>query len=176
MPALFWITACIISYFLLVAVHETGHFLAGWIAGIPRRDMRIRLFTFPQHVALWTGERWVAPAEFDPYLAKMQACLPTTGRLFLYTAGGFIFETLFVAAASGAALLLGFPWIALVLTGMSLWLLTSYILFMDLPFTLRHCVPCGDLSGLWWIAPWSATALALALFAVRIPLALAASP
>jgi hypothetical protein len=165
MLTLFWITACVVSFFMFVAVHETG---------IPRRDMRIRLLAFPQHVALYTGEKWVAPAEFEPYLAKMQACLPTVPRMFLYTAGGFVFETVFVAAACVIALALGYKWIALVVGGMSLWLLASYILFMDLPGTLRYKVPCGDLSGLWWIKPWAAVSLAMAMFAVRVPLVWAA--
>src|SRR5947207_2910887 len=45
--------ACI---FVLIAVHEAGHFLAGWVGGIPVGEMR--LLTFPQHVALRDGEEW----------------------------------------------------------------------------------------------------------------------
>ena len=38
--------------FTLIAVHEAGHYLAGLTAGIPASVMKIRLLTFPQHVAL----------------------------------------------------------------------------------------------------------------------------
>jgi hypothetical protein len=36
--------------FSLIAAHESDHYLAGMIAGIPARDMRIVLLAFPQHV------------------------------------------------------------------------------------------------------------------------------
>ena len=74
--------------FGLITVHEFGHFLAGWAGGIPAGDMRVRLLTFPQHVALRFQDRWVSPFELDPYLATMSRHLVTTPRLFLYTAGG----------------------------------------------------------------------------------------
>jgi hypothetical protein len=45
--------------FGLIAVHETGHYLAGIWAGIPAREMRLVLFTFPQHVAIRDGEQWL---------------------------------------------------------------------------------------------------------------------
>jgi len=43
------------AYFAIVTVHEVGHYLAGLLIGIPRRDLRIRLLCFPQHVALRDG-------------------------------------------------------------------------------------------------------------------------
>jgi hypothetical protein len=163
----YWTVACLGCVFVLIAIHEAGHYLAGWVGGIPARDMRLRLLTFPQHVALRVDDRWVSPGEFEPYLAKMRACLPTSPRLFLYTAGGFLLETLFAAGAVGAALALGYRWPAQVVALCSAWLLGSYVLLMDLPFTLRHRVPCGDLSGLWWVARVPAAVLAVVLFAVR---------
>jgi hypothetical protein len=42
--------------FALIAVHETGHYIAGLTAGIPATAMKIRLLTFPQHVALRDGD------------------------------------------------------------------------------------------------------------------------
>jgi len=49
--------------FVLIAVHEVGHYLAGLTAGIPARDMRVVLLAFPQHVALRDGELWVSPVK-----------------------------------------------------------------------------------------------------------------
>jgi hypothetical protein len=48
---------------VLIVVHETGHYLAGLTAGIPHGDMRICLFTFPQHVTIRDGESWVSPTQ-----------------------------------------------------------------------------------------------------------------
>jgi hypothetical protein len=167
---LYWSLACFGCLFVLVAVHETGHYLAGWVGGIPVRDMRIRLLTFPQHVALLVNGTWVSPAspgEFEKYLAKMQACLPTPPRLFLYTAGGFLVETVVAVIVVCVALALGYRWPAQVVALCSSWLLASYVLLMDLPQTLRTGMPCGDLSGLWRIARLSTAVLAIVLFAVR---------
>jgi hypothetical protein len=43
---------CAVAVFGLIAVHECGHYFAGAAGEIPRDAMKIRLFTFPQHVAL----------------------------------------------------------------------------------------------------------------------------
>ena len=93
MLLVFWTSAMLACYFLLVSVHEVGHYLAGWAAGIPAAEMRIRLFTFPQHVALRDGERWVLPFDLESYFAVMRRHLLTTPRLYLYTAGGMLLET-----------------------------------------------------------------------------------
>jgi hypothetical protein len=61
--------ACI---FVLIAIHEAGHFLAGWVGGIPVSAMRFRLLTFPQHIALRDGDEWVAPFDLERYVAVMQ--------------------------------------------------------------------------------------------------------
>lgn len=58
--------------FVLIAVHEAGHFLAGLAGGIPVSQMRIRLLTFPQHVALRDGDEWVSPVrDLERYVATM---------------------------------------------------------------------------------------------------------
>lgn len=41
--------ACVI---VLIAIHESGHYLAGLALGIPAKQMQLRLFTFPQHLAV----------------------------------------------------------------------------------------------------------------------------
>jgi hypothetical protein len=41
----------IVIAFVLTPVHETGHYLAGRLGGIPAGDMRIVLLAFPQRVA-----------------------------------------------------------------------------------------------------------------------------
>jgi hypothetical protein len=137
---------------LLVSVHEAGHYLAGRAAGIPAAEMRIRLLTFPQHVALRDGERWVPPFDLGPYLAVMRRNLRTAPRLYLYTAGGMLLETAFMLAVCVLALRWGQQWLALLVAGMSLGILLVYLAAMNVPMAIRRGHPWGDVSGLWWLA------------------------
>ena len=141
--------ACI---FVLIAVHEAGHFLAGWAGGIPVGDMRIRLLTFPQHVALRDGEEWVTPFDLARYVAIMQRHLGYGARLFLYTAGGMILGSVFTVAASVLAKEAGFSGMAIMIAAQSLGMGLIYIFVMDLPMALRRGYPWGDASGMWFIA------------------------
>src|SRR5215471_14270994 len=123
MLLVFWTSAILACYFLLVSVHEVGHYLAGWAAGIPTSEMRIRLFTFPQHVALREGERWVPPFDLESYLVGMRRHLLTTPRLYLYTAGSMLLETVFMLAVCVLALRWGQQWLVLLVAAMSLGML-----------------------------------------------------
>lgn len=165
-----WAVLGLGCFFVLVAVHELGHYLAGWFGGIPRSEMRIRLLTFPQHVALRDGDRWVRPMELDSYLSVMQRHLRTTPRLYLYTAGGMLLETAFTTTVSVIFLLLGFPKLALIIAGLSLWLWVVYIVLMDVPMAIRRGYPWGDISGMWWLAKGPTLLLATAMLLVRVGL------
>lgn len=81
------------AYMAIVAVHECGHYCAGLVIGVPRRNMRIRLLTFPQHIALRDGDEWVSPVETDRYIRLAEPLMPTTATALLFVAGGFILET-----------------------------------------------------------------------------------
>ncbi len=157
--------ACI---FGLIAVHECGHFLAGWVGGIPVKDMRIRLLTFPQHVALRFEDRCVSPLELEPYLATMWRHLVTTPRLFLYTAGGHLLETLFTVVAVVVLVQLDWPKLAFMVAMMSTFLVGIGVLVMDLPIAWFRGHPCGDVSGMWRLAKLPTLGLVLAMFAIRI--------
>ena len=141
--------ACI---FVLIAVHEAGHFLAGWAGGIPFGEMRIRLLTFPQHVALRDGEEWVTPFDLERYVAIMRRHLGSGARLFLYTAGGMLLGTVFTVAASVLAKEAGYSGMAIMIAAQSLGMGLVYIFLMDLPMALRRGYPWGDVSGMWFIA------------------------
>ena len=82
-----------VAYMALVTVHECGHYCAGLAIGVPRRNMRIRLLTFPQHVALRDGDEWISPVQTDRYILLAEPLMPTTATALLFVAGGFIFET-----------------------------------------------------------------------------------
>ena len=167
MLLVFWTSAILACYFLLVAVHEVGHYLAGWAAGIPAAEMRIRLFTFPQHVALRDGERWVLPFDLESYFAVMRRHLLTTPRLYLYTAGGMLLETAFLLAVCLLALQWSQQWLVLLVAGMSLGILLVYVVVMDVPMAIRRGYPWGDVSGLWWLAKAPTVVLILGMLMIR---------
>ena len=154
--------------FGLICVHECGHFLAGWLGGMPARDMRIRLLAFPQHVALRSEDRWVSPFELGPYLVAMSRYLVTTPRLFLYTAGGLLVETLFSVVAVIALVQSGWLKLAFMVALMSACLFGGAVLVLDLPLAWRRGHPCGDVSGLWALAKVPTALLVLSLLAIRI--------
>ena len=164
---LFTYASCVV---VLIVVHECGHFLAGWIGGIPLAEMRIRLLTFPQHVALRSEGRWVGPHELEPYLATMFRYLTTTPRLYLYTAGGFLSETLFTVAATVLFVQLGLPKMALLVAAMSLGMNLIAVLVLDLPLSWRIGHPAGDVSGLWALAKLPTALVVLGMLAIRIAL------
>ncbi len=71
--------------FVLIVVHESGHYLAGLVGGIPARDMRIRLFCFPQHVVLRSADQWVSPvslARIHVGLGERDAALTQLERAY----------------------------------------------------------------------------------------------
>jgi len=158
-------TGCI---FGLICVHECGHFLAGSVGGIPARDMRIRLLTFPQHVALRFENRWVSPFELEPYLATMSRHLVTTTRLYLYTAGGLIVETLFSVVTVIALVQSGWPHWAFMVALMSSCLFGIAVLVLDIALAWLRGHPCGDVSGLWALAKLPTAMFVLALLVVRV--------
>jgi hypothetical protein len=162
-----WAIAILAGYLLLVGVHELGHYLAGRIVGIPAAEMRIRLFNFPQHVALRDGERWVPPFDLESYLAVMRRHLVTTPRLYVYTAGAMLLETAFVLTVCLLALQCGLPWLVLLVAGMSLGMMLVYLVLMDIPMAIRRGHPWGDVSGLWWLAKAPTVGLMLGMLLVR---------
>lgn len=155
---------------LLIAVHECGHYLAGALAGIPVREMRIRLLTFPQHVALREDGRWVSPVEAEPYFAAMQRHLRTAPRLYFYAAGGQFTESALTTATCLGLLAAGRPRIASIFVEMSLWLFVLGVLAVDLLPAWRAGRPMGDVSGMWAVAKAPTALLIAALLALRLGL------
>jgi membrane-associated protease RseP (regulator of RpoE activity) len=87
--AVFWTFLLMLAIVLsLIAVHEAGHFLAGIVAGIPARDMRIVLLAFPQHVAQRDGDRWVSPIkDIERFITVSRRHLASRSAAFLWVAG-----------------------------------------------------------------------------------------
>lgn len=93
--------------FVLIIVHESGHYLAGLVGGIPARDMRMRLFCFPQHVVLRSADHWVSGENIDEYVDVVWRYLKTTARVYLYVSGGLLFETVFTGTITPSSLTSG---------------------------------------------------------------------
>lgn len=155
----------------LIVVHETGHFLAGWLGGIPARDMRLVLCSFPQHVALRDGGEWVSPVQdIRRYIAISERHLVSRWAAFQWVAGGMLLELACTAAVCAAAILSGYRAVAFWTACISLGMYVINVGLMDLPWALKYRCAAGDTSGLWQIAPWPAVVLSLVMAASRIGL------
>jgi hypothetical protein len=114
------LVANIALLFILITVHECGHWFFGRLAGIPSGQMRIRLLIFPQQVQLRGPDGWISVSTFDRYFDRLRELVPSRSGKFVYVVGGFIFETVFLAFAT---VILGFQgyWLyAIVAPGVSL--------------------------------------------------------
>ncbi len=154
--------ACVVAVFAIIAAHEYGHYLAGAIGGIPWDVMEVRLFEFPQHVALRRKGRWLHPQrDYDGYVTTSLLFLRSRIHAGFYVAGGLLIQTLaFVALVAGLAVA-GTP--RLILTPL-VWALVSVpglYLISDLLSTRSKRKPCGDFSFLWVISPVASAFLAL---------------
>jgi hypothetical protein len=145
------LTFYVTSVFLLISVHEAGHYLAGLCAGIPASVMRIRLLRFPQHVALRDGGEWVSPvSDIQRYIDLLSRYLKTTPRMYAYVSGGLVLETVFTVCVSGALIVVGRPKIAFALAGLSLLLILPWLVIDGISVCRGRST--GDLSGLWFLS------------------------
>jgi hypothetical protein len=155
--------------FALIAVHEIGHFILGWIGGLPARDMKLRLLAFPQHVALRDGAEWISPVrDIRRYVEVTRRHFRTRAAAFAWVAGGMMLELLWTGAVCGAALLGGYREIAFWAACVSLGMYAINVGLMDLPWALRYRTAAGDTSGLWEIAHWPAVIFSVCMAASRI--------
>lgn len=140
--------------FVLIVVHECGHYLAGLTGGMPARDMRLALFVFPQHVAVFDGHEWVSPVrDIRRYIAVTWRHLDSRGAAFRWVAGGMTLELAFTAGLWGAAMGAGYRGVAFWAACVSLAMYAINVGLMDLPWAFRYRHAVGDTSGLWQIAP-----------------------
>jgi hypothetical protein len=142
-----------IAYYVIVVVHEAGHYLAGILIGIPAREMKIVLSKFPQHVALKDGEQWVSPVETSRYVQLAERFMPTTSKALTFVAGGFILETLFLLSWVMLRLPFHHVVISLALMMTLLYLITDVVMF------LKTRQAGMDFSALYSISPFCGGAL-----------------
>jgi hypothetical protein len=156
---------------VLIVVHEAGHYLAGWVGGLPPRGMKLVLLAFPQHVALRDGDEWVSPVrDIHRYVAVSSRHLRSRWAAFGWVAGGMIVELLFTTTVWTVAVASGYDRLAFCVAFVSLGMYVINVCLMDLPWALRHRCAAGDTSGLWQIARGPAVLFAAAMLGGRIAL------
>jgi hypothetical protein len=160
------VTAFYLAVFaVIIVVHELGHYFAGWAAGIPRRHMRVCLWSFPQHVALRSANGWVSPKTLDQYIATMCEYLPATRSMFLYVAGGFALETVFTVFLGFSMTAAGFRKPAYVIVLLSTFGVLWWLI-LDSLMILRGR-NSGDFSGLWALSKRGTLFFIVAILSVR---------
>ncbi len=165
--------------FGIITIHEMGHYLAGLTAGIPQREMKVHLFTFPQHVALRDGDSWVSPVDTERYVRISRLHLSTRAAAFRYVAGGLVVETIFTTIFCITSHHLGWNFIAFwaAVLSLAIYAINLFLFFVvgaisffvkDIPLALSRRLPYGDISGLWDIYRLPAVLLVVAGLIIRI--------
>jgi hypothetical protein len=85
---------CLIAIFLIIIIHECGHFLGGYFSGIPADQMKICLWTFPQYVALKDGESWIRPKDRERFVSISMKFLKTKNKAIVFIASGLVIQTI----------------------------------------------------------------------------------
>ena len=145
---------CTAAVFVMIALHECGHFIAGMAAGIPANQMKIRLAVFPQHVAIRDGDEWLSPVgNSQRYIARSMTMIKDKKGAIVYLSGGLLTQTLVFAVFVLLGRSLGVPRLWVTPVTCALVALPVLYLLADL-FVARHANhPCGDFSWLWKISP-----------------------
>lgn len=155
-------------FFVLIAVHESGHYLAGWAGGIPARDMRIRLLSFPQHVDLRDGDEWVSPVlDLPRFVGIQKRQFTTLIRVYLFVSGGLITETVFAVVVVVAFIESGWRSLAF-FVAFSTFCLNARYLVLDAPSAIVRRKAFGDFSGLWTMAWVPTVLLVVGLLTIRV--------
>ena len=139
----------------LFIIHETGHYLAGRIIGIPGNHMNIQLLALPPHVALSGKDGgWISPADHEQFINRLSDFSSEAWRDYVFVAGGHATELLVVLGITAAALFTGSGILlqsAKLFVFFSLMLSAIYLL-IDVFHTFKYRYPSGDFSGQWMIS------------------------
>lgn len=153
------------AIYLIIAIHEAGHYMAGrWVVGIPFSEIAIVMTEVPQHVALRGKDEWVSPQDFERYGDLYQRYDPELEHLTVYVGAGLVLQTLGVALGAVALASAGQAGIGRWIVRLSL-IMTLFYLLYDLVFTWKRGAPAGDVSAIGAVSPWSAV-VTLVLFFV----------
>jgi len=159
----------------LILIHESGHFLAGYILGIPKNKMKIGfinkekkknfihtiVFSVTPHLALLDQENQkIMPSpnsnQMKKYVDILEYYIPSEKKMFWFVAGGHIFEftvLMLIVMISMLSRIKAFQLIALQVTRMALILTTIYLLTELFYFVKSKELTGGDFTGQWEISP-----------------------
>jgi hypothetical protein len=171
---IFWqiFFANIILVFVLIGIHEVGHWVMGLIAGIPYRNMKIRMFTFPQQVFLRDEQDWVSVSNYERYHSILNKYVPTSKGKYLYVSGGFLFETIFLVIYSLILWKYDFWLYAAVASGLSLMMFLVYLFAMDIPQSKSLKKPWGDTTILFSLSQKPTILVVSVMILIRVVLAI----
>ena len=141
---------------ILLAIHETGHYSAGRLVGIPGTKMRVVLFQWPPHVAVRADATgWVTPnpTDMNRYVEILNQHTRRARDHFVFVGGGHGAEWLAVMGIAGSALAIDHAVLLDAAGRFVQWafILSAIYVVMDWIGTLRHNAPHGDFSGQWMI-------------------------
>jgi hypothetical protein len=125
---------------------------------------------FPQQVQLRDAGGWISVSTFDRYFERLREFVPSRNGQFAYVVGGFVFETVFLAAITISLGLLGYWLYAIIAPGVSLMMYVIYVFAMDLPQSKALHKPWGDSTILHSLAPRWAIGVAFGMVVTRIVL------
>ena len=139
----------------LFIIHESGHYLAGRLIGIPAKHLKIQLFFSVPHVALSDGDgSWISPTDHERYINRLADFSSEEWRDYLFVAGGHATEFFVVVGIAVAAVFTGDGYLlkaASLFVFFSLMLSAIYLL-IDLFSTFKYGYPSGDFSAQWMIS------------------------
>jgi len=131
--------------------------------------MRERLLTFPQHIALRDGERWLSPVdEIGRYVELSRRYLLGRSAALRWVAGGLVTEAAFTAALCNLATQLGRRSVAFRAAVLSLARYLISVVLMDVPWAVVRRHAFGDTSGLWEVAKLPAAVPSALMLATRL--------
>lgn len=130
---------------LLFAVHESGHYVAGLLLGIPRDRMQLYLLDMPPRVEFSEGEDVASLLRSED---RPNRSLSVSNQRFLVVAGGHSAELVIALVLTGAMTIAGLEWIAARFVLLSAFLAGSYLLVAILTWLLFD-EAFGDPAQLW---------------------------
>ena len=163
---------CAVVIFLLVVVHEFGHYAAGLMVGIPAQSMRIRIFTYPPHVELKDADTWVAPWDHPRFGTLAQRHMRSRGNAIFCISAGLLLQTVVFATFVAILVAMGKPRAYLLPITVSVLAWPVWYLCLDWTLTHIHGFPMGDYSSLWMVSPLASVLVTAIVIPAHIGLVL----
>lgn len=151
---------------LLVVVHEYGHYAAGRMLGVPADSIRVQIAHNPPHVALRDGEVWLTPMD-ESYADLFQRHRSGVAPAWSYIAGGSMGESVFALALIAGLTWAGADEVALVLAWATAVLFAVYLVG-DAAVSLTRRAISGDWSAMYAVQPAATIGFALAMAAAKV--------